>query len=450
MNVKSVEKAENNTAKLVLEFDKAAFEGALNQAYKNNRKDIYVPGFRKGKAPRKIVEGMYGATIFYEDAVNILFPDAYDEAVKSSELKVVGQPSISDLNVEDGALVLTVETALYPVVTLGQYKGLEVEKGEVSVSESEIDAELERMRERNARISTVDRPIQNGDTVVIDFEGFDNGVPFEGGKGENYSLKIGSGSFVPGFEEALIGVSAGEEKDVELTFPEDYTPELAGKPVVFKCKVHEVKETELPELDDEFVKDVSEFDTMEELRADIRKKQTESKETAVNSDFSNACVEAAAKNMTVDIPACMVEEQLDRVMKDFEYQLQMNGMDLQSYANMFGMEISGMRNSMRSVAENQLRGDLVLEKIAELEGIEVSAEELEEQYQKMADENGLELEQVKIYVPEDELKEGLRNRKAAKVVTDSAVPVAPKAGGEAPAEEAAEETETAPAEETAE
>jgi trigger factor len=242
MNVKSVEKAENNTAKLVLEFDKVAFENALNQAYKNNRKDILVPGFRKGKAPRKVVEGMYGATIFYEDAVNILFPDAYAEATKSSELKTVGQPSITDLQVEeDGSLVLTVESALYPEVTLGQYKGLEVEKEEVSVSDSEVEAELNRMRERNARITTVDRPIQNGDTAVIDFEGFENGVAFEGGKGENYSLKIGSGSFVPGFEDGLIGVSAGEEKDVELTFPEDYTPELAGKPVVFKCKVHEVK-----------------------------------------------------------------------------------------------------------------------------------------------------------------------------------------------------------------
>jgi trigger factor len=438
MNVKSVEKAENNTAKLVLEFDKVAFENALNQAYKNNRKDILVPGFRKGKAPRKVVEGMYGATIFYEDAVNILFPDAYAEATKSSELKTVGQPSITDLQVEeDGSLVLTVESALYPEVTLGQYKGLEVEKEEVSVSDSEVEAELNRMRERNARITTVDRPIQDGDTAVIDFEGFENGVAFEGGKGENYSLKIGSGSFVPGFEDGLIGVSAGEEKDVELTFPEDYTPELAGKPVVFKCKVHEVKETQLPDLDDEFAKDVSEFDTLDEVRADIRKNLTASKEASVNSDFANACVEAAAKNMTVEIPEAMVQEQLDHVMKDFDYQLQMNGMNLNSYAQMLGMDAAGMRNNMRSVAENQVRGDLLLAKIAEVEGIEVSAEEIEEQYKQMADESQMTVEQLKVYYAEDELKTGLTARKAAKVISDSAVAVAPKAP-EAPAEDAAE------------
>ena len=457
MNVKNVEKSENNTASVVLEFEKAAFENALNQAYRKNRKDILVPGFRKGKAPRKVVEGMYGATIFYEDAVEILFPDAWEEAKQSSELKTVGNPSVLDLNVDEaGSLLLTVQTALYPEVVLGQYKGLEVEKAEASVGDTEIDAELERMRERNGRIITVERPIQDGDTAVIDFEGFDNGVPFEGGKGEDYSLKIGSGSFVPGFEEALIGLSAGDEKDIDITFPEDYTPELAGKPVVFKVKVKKVEEIQLPDLDDDFAVDVSEFDTLDEVREDLRRSLTESKQASIDSDFANDCVEAAVKNMTVTIPDVMIEQQLNSVMQDFQYQLQMNGMDLQSYCNMLGMDPAGIRTSMRSVAENQVRGNLLLEKVAELENVEVSPEEIEEHYAAIAAESGMEPEQVKTYISEEEVIGSVRNRKAAKILSDTAVAVPAgtafssdeaEAAEEAPAEAEAPAAEEAPAEE---
>ena len=278
MNVKSVEK-ENGKAKVVVEIDKPEFEQALNKAYAKCRKDIMLPGFRKGKAPRKMVESMYGATVFYEDAVNEIFPEIYTTAIVDQQLKAVGSPSVSNMDTPDeGGVVLTIETELYPEVTLGQYKGIEVPKREVKVEESEVDAEVNRMAERNARIETVDRAAQMGDTVVIDFEGFEGGKPFQGGKAEDYSLTLGSGSFIPGFEEALVGAVAGEERDVNVTFPENYAKELAGKPAVFKCKVHEVKESIKPELDDEFAKDVSEFDTLDALKNDIRARFTKSRE----------------------------------------------------------------------------------------------------------------------------------------------------------------------------
>ena len=275
MNVKSVEKSENSTAKVVLEVEKATFQAALDKAYRKVKNDIYIPGFRKGKAPRKIVEGMYGVSVFYEDGINLLFPEIWPEVTKSQELNVVGNPSIADLNVDDnGNLVLTVEAGLYPEVTLGQYKGIEAEKTPVAVTEAEIDAEVKKLADRNSTIETVERPVAEGDTAVIDFEGFDNGVAFEGGKGEDYSLKIGSGTFIPGFEDQVVGMSAGEEKEINVTFPEDYgAAELAGKPVVFKVKVKEVKATNTPELDDEFAKDVSETaNTLEELRKELEEK----------------------------------------------------------------------------------------------------------------------------------------------------------------------------------
>ena len=273
MNVKNVEK-ENGAAKVTIEIARDEFQTALDKAYAKIRKDIMIPGFRKGKAPRKFVERMYGSQVFYEDAVNEIFPEIYEAAIVKQELKAVGQPSVTDMQTpEDGSVVLTVSTELYPEVTLGEYKGIEVPKESVSISKAEVDAELARMQERNARIETVERPAKEGDTVVIDFEGFVDGKPFDGGKAEHYSLKLGSKSFIPGFEDALIGAAAGEERDVNVTFPTDYTPELAGKEATFKCKVHEVKETMLPELDDEFAKDVSEFDTLAALKKDIKAKK---------------------------------------------------------------------------------------------------------------------------------------------------------------------------------
>ncbi|MFR4595269.1 MAG: trigger factor [Oscillospiraceae bacterium] len=426
MNVKSVEK-ENGKAKVVVEIDKAEFEQALNKAYAKCRKDIMLPGFRKGKAPRKMVESMYGATVFYEDAVNEIFPDIYTKAIVEQELKAVGSPSVSNMDTPDeGGVVLTIETELYPEVTLGQYKGLEVPKREVKVEESEVDAEVNRMAERNARIETVDRAAANGDTVVIDFEGFVDDKPFQGGKAEDYSLTLGSGSFIPGFEDALVGAVAGEERDVNVTFPEDYSAkELAGKPAVFKCKVHEVKESIKPELDDEFAKDVSEFDTLDALKDDIRTRFTKSRTEQNERAFESAAVQMAAANMTCNIPACMIDEQVDHQIEQFAYQLQSQGMKMEDYVKMVGGDLSSLRASMRPMAEQTVRSDILLSEIAHAENLEVTDEEVEEELKKLAEQYQMELDKVKSAVDTAAVKSDLMGRKAAKLITDSAVAVAP-------------------------
>ena len=425
MNVKSVEK-ENGKAKVVVEIDKAEFEQALNKAYAKCRKDIMLPGFRKGKAPRKMVESMYGATVFYEDAVNEIFPEIYTTAIVDQQLKAVGSPSVSNMDTPDeGGVVLTIETELYPEVTLGQYKGIEVPKREVKVEESEVDAEVNRMAERNARIETVDRAAQMGDTVVIDFEGFEGGKPFQGGKAEDYSLTLGSGSFIPGFEEALVGAVAGEERDVNVTFPENYAKELAGKPAVFKCKVHEVKESIKPELDDEFAKDVSEFDTLDALKNDIRARFTKSREEQNERAFESSAVQLAAANMTCNVPACMIDEQVDHQIEQFAYQLQSQGMKMEDYTKMIGGDLSSLRQSMRPMAEQTVRSDILLSEIARAENLEVTDEEVEEELKKLAEQYQMELDKVKAAVDTAAVKSDLMGKKAAKIITDNAVAVAP-------------------------
>ena len=425
MNVKSVEK-ENGKAKVVVEIDKPEFEQALNKAYAKCRKDIMLPGFRKGKAPRKMVESMYGATVFYEDAVNEIFPEIYTTAIVDQQLKAVGSPSVSNMDTPDeGGVVLTIETELYPEVTLGQYKGIEVPKREVKVEDSEVDAELSRMAERNARIETVDRAAQMGDTVVIDFEGFEGGKPFQGGKAEDYSLTLGSGSFIPGFEEALVGAVAGEERDVNVTFPENYAKELAGKPAVFKCKVHEVKESIKPELDDEFAKDVSEFDTLDALKNDIRARFTKSREEQNERAFESSAVQLAAANMTCNVPACMIDEQVDHQLEQFAYQLQSQGMKMEDYTKMIGGDLSSLRQSMRPMAEQTVRSDILLSEIARAENLEVTDEEVEEELKKLAEQYQMELDKVKAAVDTAAVKSDLMGKKAAKIITDNAVAVAP-------------------------
>ena len=425
MNVKSVEK-ENGKAKVVVEIDKPEFEQALNKAYAKCRKDIMLPGFRKGKAPRKMVESMYGATVFYEDAVNEIFPEIYTTAIVDQQLKAVGSPSVSNMDTPDeGGVVLTIETELYPEVTLGQYKGIEVPKREVKVEESEVDAELSRMAERNARIETVDRAAQMGDTVVIDFEGFEGGKPFQGGKAEDYSLTLGSGSFIPGFEEALVGAVAGEERDVNVTFPENYAKELAGKPAVFMCKVHEVKESIKPELDDEFAKDVSEFDTLDALKNDIRERFTKSREEQNERAFESSAVQLAAANMTCNVPACMIDEQVDHQIEQFAYQLQSQGMKMEDYTKMIGGDLSSLRQSMRPMAEQTVRSDILLSEIARAENLEVTDEEVEEELKKLAEQYQMELDKVKAAVDTAAVKSDLMGKKAAKIITDNAVAVAP-------------------------
>ena len=327
----------------------------------------------------------------------------------------------------DVSVTLTLTTEVYPEVTLGQYKGLEVEKTEASVTDEQVQAELDRMAQNVASTETVDRAAQMGDTANIDFEGFDNGVPFEGGKGDNFDLKLGSGQFVPGFEEQIVGMSAGEEKDIDITFPEDYHKELAGKAVVFHVKLNKVTETMVPEQDDEFAKDVSEFDTLDELKADIRAKALEKAQKQADSAFEQAAVDKAAENTTVDMPKALVENELDIQMERFGYQLQMSGYSMEQYAKMMGGDVSTMRNAFRPAAEKQAKISVTLEKIAEVEGITASDEDIEAEFKSLAEQYELEVDKVKEMVPMDELTGSIKTRKAIKVIVDSAVPVAPKA-----------------------
>lgn len=427
MNVKSIEK-KGNEAVIVVEIDKELMESGVNKAYMKARKSIQIPGFRKGKAPRKMIEAMYGAHVFYEDGLEEIFPEVYKAAVLDQDVKAIGRPSLTDMQIsEDNIVTLTLTTEVYPEVTLGQYKGLEVEKMEVSVSDEQVAAELDRMAQNVASTENVDRPAEMGDTTNIDYEGFDNGVPFEGGKGESFDLKLGSGHFVPGFEDQIVGMSAGEEKDINITFPEDYHADLAGKAVVFHVKVNKVTVTSVPALDDEFAKDVSEFETLEELKADIRAKAEEQAEKQAKSAFENAAVEKAAENTTVDMPKALVDSELDTQMERFAYQLQMSGYSMEQYAKMMGGDMNSLRNAFRPQAEKQAKISVTLEKIVEAEGITVTDEEINEEFEKLAKDYSLELDKVKEMVPMDELTGSLKTRKAVKLIVDSAVAVAPKA-----------------------
>ena len=420
MNVKSVEK-EATRASVTVELTREELEPALNRAYLKYRKDIMIPGFRKGHAPRMVIEAAYGKHVFFEDAVEDMFPDIYKDAVLTQDIRPVGRPSVSKMDIaDDGAVTLTIVTDLYPVAELGEYKNLEIEKAEVEVKESEVEAELDRMAQNVARITTVDRPAQEGDTAVIDFEGFENGKAFAGGKGENYELKLGSHTFIPGFEEQVAGMSAGEEKDIDITFPADYhAEELAGKPVVFKVKVHEVKETVVPEKDDEFVKDVSEFDTVAELRADIEKRIRDEKQAGIDRAFENAAVEKAAANMTVEIPDSMIDEELDQEMERMDYELRSQGASLQAYAQMMGGDMNAIRNSLRPSAQAAVRTNVLLDAVAAAENIEVSEEECEEEYKKLAESYKMELDDVKKALNADGLKSDLKLRKAARLIAGS-------------------------------
>lgn len=427
MIVKSTEK-NGNQATVVVEIDKELMESGVNKAYTKARKSIMIPGFRKGKAPRKMIESMYGAHVFYEDGLEEIFPQIYDFAIASQDFKAIGRPTLKDMQIgDDNIVTLTLTTEVYPEVTLGQYKGLEVEKAEAEVSDAQVQAELDRMAENVASTETVERPAQMGDTVNIDFEGFDNGVPFDGGKGENHDLKLGSGSFVPGFEDQLVGMSAGEEKDIDITFPEDYHKDLAGKAVVFHVKVNKVTVTIVPEQDDEFAKDVSSFETLEELKADIRAKAIEEQEKQIQSAFETAAVEKAAENTTVDMPEALVERELDSQMDRFAYQLQMSGYSMEQYAKMMGGDVNTMRKAFRPTAEKQAKISVTLEKIVEVEGITVSDEEIAAEIDSLAAQYQMEASKVQELVPADELTESLKTRKATKIIVDSAVAVAPKA-----------------------
>ena len=426
MNIKSVEK-NGNQATVVVEIDKELMESGVNKAYMKARKQIMIPGFRKGKAPRKMIEKMYGAHVFYDDGLEEIFPEIYQFAVVEQDVKAIGRPSLTDVNIDENSIVtITLTTEVYPEVTLGEYKGLEVEKAEATVSDEQVAAELDRMAQNVASTETVERAAEMGDTANIDFEGFDNGVPFNGGKGDNFDLKLGSGSFVPGFEEQVVGMTAGEEKDIDITFPEDYHAELAGKAVVFHVKCNKVTTTNVPELDDDFAKDVSEFETLEELKADIRAKALETAQKQIDSTFEQAAVEKAAENTTLEMPKALVEAELDNQMERFAYQLQMSGYSIEQYAKMMGGDLNTMRSAFRPQAEKQAKITVTLEKIAEVEGLEVTEDDMNAEFEALAKQYSLELGKVKEMVPAEEIKASLKTRKAVKVIVESAVAVAPK------------------------
>nr|WP_317323239.1 trigger factor [uncultured Flavonifractor sp.] len=420
MNVKSVEKQEKSAVELVIEIGGEEFEAAVQKAYLKQRGSISVPGFRKGKAPRKIIEGMFGSGVFYEDAINELYPKAYADAVEQEKLDVVSWPNVEVLEAGKDGLTFKATVTVRPEVKLGEYKGLTAEKEAVKVTDEDVENELKPYINRATRMVTVEREAQNGDTVVIDFEGFLDGVPFEGGKGEGHSLELGSNSFVPGFEEQLVGAKAGDEKDLDITFPEDYHADLAGKAVVFKVKVHEVKEKQLPQVDDEFAKDVSEFDTLEEFKKDLAAKLTERREAQAKRAFEAAVMEQVMDNMEVEIPDAMVSYETDQMVEDMARRIQSQGIPFEQYMAMTGMTIDIVRSQAAAAAMQRVRRDLALGAVVAAENIEVTDEDLEAEYKRLADEYHMELDQVKAAVPAEEMKKGLAVQKAEQVIYDSA------------------------------
>ena len=427
MTVKSCEKLEKSRVALTIEVGAEEFEAAVNKAYLKMRGKMNIPGFRPGKAPRKMIESMYGAEVFYEEAVNAVLPDAYESAVDEQKLEVVGYPQVEVESVGKEGAVFKCTVAVYPEVELGQYKGLEAVKAEVKVMAADVNARLKEMADRNSRLVAVERAVKKGDTANIDFEGFENGVAFEGGKGDAFDLEIGSGSFVPGFEDQLIGMKAGEEKDIDITFPENYTPELAGKPVVFHVKVNEVKVKELPAIDDEFAKDVSEFDTLKELKADIKKKMIEERTTAAQRAFEDVLMTKVAEGVKADIPEEMIELQAQQLVDGFKQQLAAQGIPYDQYLKMTGMEEAKIMADAKEPAANQVKMDLAIRAIIKAEGLEVSDEEVETEMKNVADKYGMDLDTVKKYLRTEDVKEQVMREKVIKVVADSAKAVAPEA-----------------------
>ena len=425
MSVKSCEKLEKSKVALTIEVGAEEFEAAVNKAYLKMRGKMSIPGFRPGKAPRKIIEGMYGADVFYEEAVNIVLPQAYEAAVKEQELDVVGYPEVDLENCGKEGVTFKCTVAVYPEVKLGRYKGLEAPKAEVKVMAADVNARLKEMADRNSRLVSVERAVKKNDTANIDFEGFDNGVAFDGGKGENFDLEIGSGSFVPGFEDQLIGMKAGEEKEIDITFPENYTPELAGKPVVFKVKINEVKAKEVPAIDDEFAKDVSEFDTLKELKADMKKKMTEERKIAAQQAFEDALMKKVADGIEADIPEDMVKAQAERMLEGFKQQLASQGIPFEQYLQMTGMTNETFLAQAHQPALDQVRMDLAVEAIVKAEGLEASDEDVENEMKNIAEKYGMDPESVKKYLPADQVKEQVIREKVIKVVADAGVAVAP-------------------------
>jgi len=426
MSVKNCEKLEKNQVVLTVEVEAEAFEAAIEKAYRKVRNQVNIPGFRKGKAPRKMIEKMYGVEVFYDEAINIAMPEAYMNALMSEKLDPVGYPEVELLDVSKDGFSFKATLYVYPEVKLGQYKGLSAPRAEVKVMAADVNARLAEMAERNARVTPVERAVAKGDIANIDFEGFDNGVPFDGGKGENFDLEIGSGSFVPGFEDQLIGMSAGEEKDIDITFPEDYHAELAGKAVVFHVKVNAVKAKETPALDDEFAKDVSEFDTLAELKKDIKAKLTADREAAAAQAFEDILMQQVVDNMECDVPQPMVDEQAKKLLENLKMQVQAQGIPYEQYLKLTNATEEDLLAQAQEPALRQLKMDLAMEAIAKAEGITVSEEEVEAEYARNAEQYGMSVEDIKKYVPVDTVKVQLMTSKTIKVVVDSAEAIKPE------------------------
>ena len=452
MSLIKKELTEKNLYTLTIGVDKETFEAAVNRAYKKNVGKINVPGFRKGKAPRIIIEKMYGKGVFYEDAINDCIPDAYEAAVKESELSVVGRPEFDVESVDENGLVLIAKVYVKPEVTLTSYTGIEAVRNEIPVTDADVDAEIARMRERNARtIEVTDRPAAMDDTVTIDFDGSVDGVAFDGGKAEGHELKLGSGQFIPGFEEQIVGKSVGDAFDVSVTFPEDYHEKsLAGKAAVFAVKLHSIQMSELPELDDEFAKDVSDFNTFAEYRADVMAKMTERNKKMADSQFEEAVMLALIGNMEADIPECMFVAETENFLRDYDNRLRMQGLDLATYFKYTGMDLDTMRAQLRPQAEQQVKVRLALEKVADMEAISVSEEEIAAEYARMAEAYNMPEEEVRKLVDESGISEDLRVKAAAEFVRSKAVAVAEVAAKKVTKKTTTKKTTTKKAEEGAE
>lgn len=436
MIVKNVEKKENNTAVFQVESDAAEFEAAVNGAYLKSKKDIFIPGFRKGKAPRAVVEGMYGAEVFYQDAMDELAPKAFEAGVEEAELKIVGTPSIEDVNITDERTVsYTFSVSLYPEVTLGQYKGLEASKTVKRATDEEVNSELDGVRRRNARMLTVDdRAAQMGDTANINFDGYLNGEPFDGGKAEDYSLELGSNAFVPGFEEQVAGMQVGEEKEINITFPETYVENLAGKDVVFKVKLNSLTVPELPELDDEFAKDVSEFDTLDEYKASLRENIQKRYDEQADAEFRSEIMKKACDNMSVEVPEVMISDKVEEIVRNYAANFGMTdrSMSLEQLMEMMGLDQETLNSSIRPGAEFQVKTDLLLEAVVKAEDIQVSEEEAEEYLAKVAEGINAQPDEVRQYFGAEFIASERKREKATSLIIDSAVVV------DAPVEEKAE------------
>ena len=422
----AVEKLEKNMAKLTIEVSAEELEKAIQGAYQKQKNRINIPGFRKGKAPRKMIEKMYGVGVFYEDAANALIPGAYSKALDECEETIVSQPSIAVTQLESGKpFIFIAEVALKPEVTLGEYKGLEVPKADLEVTEEEIAGELRKEQEENSRVLDVDdRAVADGDKVTLDFEGFVDGEAFDGGKGTDYPLTIGSGSFIPGFEEQLVGANIGEEKEVNVTFPEDYqAAELAGKPAVFKCTVKKIEVKELPELDDEFAKDVSEFDTLEEYKADIKKNLEEKKADAAKRAKEDAAVDAAVANATMEIPDAMLDTQVNQMIDDFARRMQSQGLTMDQYLQFTGTTLASLQEQMKPQALKRIQTRLVLEKIAEAEAIEIADEKIDEEIAKMAEMYKMEADKLKEMLGDaekEQMKKDMAVQEAVTILAEAA------------------------------